>query len=190
MLELCPRFDQGMSALLWDLHQRGLLGRTLILAIAEFGRTPTINNRAGRDHWPAVMSAVLAGGGLRVGQAVGSSDSSASYPASTFIAGLEAIRRNLGKPIGSLTQLGTIRLGKRTEGRSPAIRDFVPLANLEDLEFVTTYRGKPLEKNTKSITITLIFRSPVTTLTSDQVESAVQKAIAAAQQNLGATLRG
>jgi myo-inositol-1-phosphate synthase len=52
----------------------------------------------------------------------------------TFIAGLEAIRRGLGKPIGSLTQLGTIRLGKRTEGRSPAIRDFVPLANLEDIE--------------------------------------------------------
>jgi myo-inositol-1-phosphate synthase len=52
----------------------------------------------------------------------------------TFIAGLEAIRRGLGKPIGSLTQLGTIRLGKRTEGRSPAIRDFVPLANLQDLE--------------------------------------------------------
>ena len=63
------------------------------------------------------------------------------------------------------------------------------LPNLEDLEFVTTYRGKPLEKNSKSITITLIFRSPTTTLTSDQVESAVQKAIAAAQQNLGATLR-
>jgi myo-inositol-1-phosphate synthase len=52
----------------------------------------------------------------------------------TFIAGLEAIKRGLGKPIGSLTQLGTIRLGKRTEGRSPAIRDFVPLARMEDLE--------------------------------------------------------
>ncbi len=52
----------------------------------------------------------------------------------TFIAGLEAMRRGLGKPIGSLTQLGTIRLGKRTEGRSPAIRDFVPLARPEDLE--------------------------------------------------------
>ena len=51
----------------------------------------------------------------------------------TFIAGLEAIKRGLGKPIGSLTQLGTIRLGKRTEGRSPAIRDFVPLARAEDL---------------------------------------------------------
>jgi myo-inositol-1-phosphate synthase len=52
----------------------------------------------------------------------------------TFIAGLEAIKRGLGKPIGSLTQLGTVRLGKRTEGRSPAIKDFVPLANVEDLE--------------------------------------------------------
>ena len=51
----------------------------------------------------------------------------------TFIAGLEAFKRGLGKPIGSLTQLGTIRLGKRTDGRSPAIRDFVPLANMDDL---------------------------------------------------------
>jgi myo-inositol-1-phosphate synthase len=51
----------------------------------------------------------------------------------TFVAGLEAIKRGHGKPIGSLTQLGTIRLGKRTEGRSPAIKDFVPLANMEDL---------------------------------------------------------
>ena len=52
----------------------------------------------------------------------------------TFIAGLEAIKRGIGKPIGSLTQLGTIRLGKRTEGRSPAIKDFVPLSRLEDIE--------------------------------------------------------
>jgi myo-inositol-1-phosphate synthase len=52
----------------------------------------------------------------------------------TFIAGLEAMKRGLGKPVGSLSQLGTIRLGKRTEGRSPAIRDFVPLAKIEDLE--------------------------------------------------------
>src|SRR5215470_11500369 len=52
----------------------------------------------------------------------------------TFIAGLEAIKQGIGKPIGSLTQLGTIRLGKRTEGRSPAIKDFVPLANMSDIE--------------------------------------------------------
>ncbi len=53
----------------------------------------------------------------------------------TFIAGVQAIRKNMAKPVGSLTQLGTIRLGKRTEHRSPAIRDFVPLATLEDLVF-------------------------------------------------------
>jgi len=63
------------------------------------------------------------------------------------------------------------------------------LANLEDLEFVTTYRGKPLEKGTKSITVTLIFRSPAATLTSEQVEGAVQKAVGAAQRELGAVLR-
>lgn len=53
----------------------------------------------------------------------------------TFIAGVEAIKRGIGKPIGSLTQLATIRLGKRTDARSPYIRDFVPLAKLEDLVF-------------------------------------------------------
>jgi myo-inositol-1-phosphate synthase len=53
----------------------------------------------------------------------------------TFIAGVHAIRRGLSSPIGSLTQMGTVRLGKRTEGRSPAIRDFVPLASLDDLVF-------------------------------------------------------
>jgi len=53
----------------------------------------------------------------------------------TFMAGVEAVKRGLGQPIGSLTQLGTVRLGKRTEGRTPKIKDFVPLANLEDLVF-------------------------------------------------------
>ena len=53
--------------------------------------------------------------------------------ATTLIAGVEAVRKGLAKPIGSLTQLGTIRLGKRTEGRSPAIKDFVPLAKVEDI---------------------------------------------------------
>jgi len=53
----------------------------------------------------------------------------------TFIAGIEAIRRGLGQPIGSLTQLATVRLGKRTEGRTPRVKDFVPLADLGDLVF-------------------------------------------------------
>ncbi len=53
----------------------------------------------------------------------------------TFMAGVEAVKRGLGAPVGSLTQLGTVRLGKRTEGRTPKIQDFVPLAKLEDLVF-------------------------------------------------------
>ncbi len=55
--------------------------------------------------------------------------------ATTFMAGVEAIRRGRAKPIGSLTQMGTIRLGKRTDNRSPMVRDFVPLAGLDDLVF-------------------------------------------------------
>src|ERR1039458_7835087 len=55
--------------------------------------------------------------------------------ATTFVAGVEAVRQGIGSPIGSLTQMGTIRLGKRTDGRSPLIKDFVPLAELGDLVF-------------------------------------------------------
>ena len=55
--------------------------------------------------------------------------------ATTFVAGVEAVRHGLAKPIGSLTQMGTVRLGKRTEGRSPKINEFVPLAKLNDLVF-------------------------------------------------------
>src|ERR1700761_1896334 len=55
--------------------------------------------------------------------------------ATTLVAGVEAVRKGIAKPIGSLTQMGTVRLGKRTEARSPLIRDFVPLAKLEDLCF-------------------------------------------------------
>ena len=53
----------------------------------------------------------------------------------TFIAGVEAVKKGIGRPVGSLTQMGTIRLGKRTDNRVPLIKDFVPLAKLEDLVF-------------------------------------------------------
>ncbi len=55
--------------------------------------------------------------------------------ATTFVAGVEAIRKGISKPIGSLTQMGTIRLGKRTDNRTPLIKDFVPLADIDDLVF-------------------------------------------------------
>ncbi|MFN3651702.1 MAG: DUF1501 domain-containing protein [Armatimonadota bacterium] len=75
-------FDQACSALLDDLHDRGLLKRTLVVAVGEFGRTPKINPQAGRDHWQSCYSALLAGGGIRGGQVVGVSDERGEYPAS------------------------------------------------------------------------------------------------------------
>lgn len=71
---LIPTFDAGFSALIADLADRGLLHETLVVAMGEFGRTPKLNTRGGRDHWPRVFSVVLAGGGVRGGQVIGSSD--------------------------------------------------------------------------------------------------------------------
>jgi hypothetical protein len=71
---LCPMFDLAYTALLDDLHERGLLANTLVVAMGEFGRTPHLNPRGGRDHWPGVWSMLFAGGGIDGGQVVGSSD--------------------------------------------------------------------------------------------------------------------
>jgi hypothetical protein len=75
-----PPLDQGFSALMEDLSQRGLLGDTLVAMLGEFGRTPKINPQAGRDHWGPCQSVVLAGGGIRGGQVYGASDKIAAYP--------------------------------------------------------------------------------------------------------------
>lgn len=79
---LCPTFDQAFAALAGDLDERGMLGQTLVLANAEFGRTPKINGGAGRDHWPWVYSLALAGGGVGRGVVYGASDKAAAYPIS------------------------------------------------------------------------------------------------------------
>ena len=77
---VCPMFDRAYSALLVDLEQRGLLSTTLVVAMGEFGRTPQLNSRGGRDHWPGVWSILFAGAGIRGGQIVGSSDSLGAEP--------------------------------------------------------------------------------------------------------------
>jgi uncharacterized protein (DUF1501 family) len=77
---LCPIFDQALAALVTDLDQRGLLGQTLVLPTAEFGRTPRVNGSGGRDHWPWVYSVALAGGGTAGGVVYGASDSIAAHP--------------------------------------------------------------------------------------------------------------
>jgi len=69
-----PLLDQGVSALVEDLHQRGLDKDVSVVVWGEFGRTPTINKDAGRDHWPRVSCAMLAGGGMKTGQVIGATD--------------------------------------------------------------------------------------------------------------------
>lgn len=75
-----PRWDRAYSALIEDLDQRGLLETTLVVAWGEFGRSPQMNSRSGRDHWPHVFSAAVAGGGIQGGRVVGSSDDKGAYP--------------------------------------------------------------------------------------------------------------
>lgn len=75
-----PRWDQAFPALIEDLRERDLLENTLVVAWGEFGRTPRVNKNAGRDHYPNVFSAVLAGGGVQGGRVVGSSDSKGAFP--------------------------------------------------------------------------------------------------------------
>lgn len=70
-----PLFDKGISALIEDIHARGMDQDTTVVVWGEFGRTPKINKDAGRDHWARVNSAILAGGGMKTGQAIGSTDS-------------------------------------------------------------------------------------------------------------------
>jgi hypothetical protein len=80
--DLLPPSDRAFATLIDDLAVRGLLETTLVIALAEFGRTPKINGSAGRDHWPDCFSIVMAGGGVRGGAIFGASDSAGAYPAS------------------------------------------------------------------------------------------------------------
>jgi hypothetical protein len=69
-----PLLDQGLSALITDIYQRGLDKDVSVVVWGEFGRTPTINKDGGRDHWPRVSCALLTGGGMKLGQVIGSTD--------------------------------------------------------------------------------------------------------------------
>jgi hypothetical protein len=75
-----PSFDRTVAALVEDLHERGLSEKVLVVCYGEFGRTPRINGTAGRDHWPGALSVLFAGGGLKMGQVIGSTDPKAEYP--------------------------------------------------------------------------------------------------------------
>lgn len=75
-----PSFDQAFATLISDLEERGMLDETLVTVSSEFGRTPMINNRAGRDHWPKVFSVAMAGGGVKRGLAHGTSNATGAEP--------------------------------------------------------------------------------------------------------------
>ncbi|MCR9296659.1 MAG: DUF1501 domain-containing protein [bacterium] len=77
---LVPSLDRALSTLVQDLEERGMLQETLVVVMGEFGRTPKLNTRGGRDHWPRVFSVALAGGGILGGQVFGSSDSVGESP--------------------------------------------------------------------------------------------------------------
>jgi len=78
--DLCPPVDRAFSALVSDLDERGMLDETLVVMMGEMGRTPRINKDAGRDHWSACQTVILAGGGIKRGAVIGATDATASYP--------------------------------------------------------------------------------------------------------------
>lgn len=78
--DLIPAADKAFSALVTDLEQRGLLDSTLVIMMGEMGRQPTINARAGRDHWSMTQSVLWAGGGVKPGQVIGATDARCAYP--------------------------------------------------------------------------------------------------------------
>lgn len=87
-----PKLDHALSALIEDLSDRGLLDSTLVIVMGEFGRTPKLNPRGGRDHWPRAFSVALAGGGIRGGQVVGKSDAHGERPAERPVTPADLVR--------------------------------------------------------------------------------------------------
>lgn len=83
--KLLPEFDAGVAALFRTLSDRGLLASTSVMVTGEFGRTPKINARGGRDHWPRAMFVLMGGGGMKGGQVIGASDDKGMVPAGEAI---------------------------------------------------------------------------------------------------------
>ncbi len=95
--DMLPHVDRAFSALVDDLGQRGLLDSTLVVLMGEMGRTPRVNNSAGRDHWSMAQSVVFAGGGVKPGQVLGATDRQAAYPASDPVGVPDLLRTLFGQ---------------------------------------------------------------------------------------------
>jgi len=90
--DLIPHADQAFSALVTDLQDRGMLDSTLVVMMGEMGRTPRINDKAGRDHWSQAQSVLFAGGGIKPGQVIGATDKHASAPTADPVSVADILR--------------------------------------------------------------------------------------------------
>jgi hypothetical protein len=110
--DLIPSADRAFSALVTDLHERGLLDTTLVIMMGEMGRTPQINNRAGRDHWSMTQTVLWAGGGIQAGQVIGATDKHCAFP-TTEPYGVEDVICTLFHQLGvDTTKTYTTPLGR------------------------------------------------------------------------------
>lgn len=109
--QLLPKLNAGLGTLLDDLHSRGLLGETLVVAMGEFGRTPRVKPDGGRDHWPQCYSLLLAGGGVHGGLVYGRSDRDGARPSQDPVEAREIL-------VSVLTLLGIPTFGTDQQGRA------------------------------------------------------------------------
>ena len=165
---LCPIFDQAFPTFLQDLHERGLLDTTLVVAVGEFGRTPRLGQftqssntkKSGRDHWPYAFTALLAGGGVRGGQTYGATDRHAAFVAENPVSpadlsasilyhlGIDFTREYISETQGLRHRLSDgLSRCRRTQGR-PAARPVwlrqrdVPLVAIPCVDGVEQCRGR------------------------------------------------
>jgi uncharacterized protein (DUF1501 family) len=97
--------DRGVSALVQDIHDRGMQNDVSVVVWGEFGRTPKINKNSGRDHWPRVSCALLAGGGMKTGQVIGATNRLGEYATDrpvTFMEVIATLFKNMGIDAGNI----------------------------------------------------------------------------------------
>jgi len=119
---MLPSLDQGLSALVTDLKQRGMIENTTIVCVGEFGRTPRINQNVGRDHWASSWTAVIGGGGLKNGQAVGGTDADGiQVEGKSYLPGdlWATVAHTLGIPLNTVHQSKRGRPMKLADGGVP-----------------------------------------------------------------------
>jgi hypothetical protein len=110
--DMLPHVDRAFSALVNDLENRGLLKTTLVVMMGEMGRTPTVNPQAGRDHWSMAQSVLFAGGGVKPGQVIGSTDKKASAPVSDPVSVEDILRTVFGQMSVDTTRTYYTPLGR------------------------------------------------------------------------------